>query len=143
LEVPGGIQLDHRGLVLNRNLIGPFACEGSTTRPFCVIWIIPAATSLRAACLAGSISGRQSSERERAASEGHIDLDPPRSVSRSMMAASNARSMSDKRRRLRHALEQYRTDSQSAAHFLRQVIVRPQTAQTLVSMRCMVIGVSA
>ena len=115
-----------------RRRIGPFAVDGSTTRPRCRTSISPAATSRRAAFRVRSINGRHVSSSvpptALAASDGQMVAPRARAASRSMMATSRERSTSVSFWR-RHASEQYRTSFQFRSHFLRHSIVRPHTAQ--------------
>lgn len=118
----------HRGL---RTRIGPLNLLGSTTCPPCVISARPAATKRRAAIRARSISSDQSSApTARAASDGHTEALVDRPSSRDSKEASSCRSAS-LRPCLRHRSEHQRSESQSLAQTLRQVMVRPQRAQGL------------
>jgi len=127
--------------------IGPFACEGSaTTRPPWVISASPRATRRRAAARAGSISARHASSPDDdgptdgpdaaatalAASDGQI-VAPAARASRIRSTASSRAVSIGRTPDRRQASEQYRTRSQSRSHFLRHVIVRPQTAHGLVA----------
>lgn len=127
-----------RGYGVRRTRIGPFAEEGSTGLPFCVISASPAATSRRAAMRAGSMSSRQcstprapscspASATARAASLGQMVLPGPRSRRSRSVACSSWRSRSRTPARW-HALEQNLTLSQSRRHFFRHSIRRPQRA---------------
>ena len=114
-----------------RSRIGPLAVDGSTTRLPCTMSISPAATSRRAAARALSINaGQPSGSTARAASDGQIVAPAARPANSERTAASRASSVLVVRRR-RQPSEQYRTASQSRAHFLRQVISRPQEVQGL------------
>ncbi len=118
----------HRGL---RTRIGPLNLLGSTTCPPWVISARPVATRRRAAIRAGSISSDQSSApTARAASEGHTEALVDRPSSRDSREASSCRSTS-LRPCLRQLSEHQRTESQSRAQTLRQVMVRPHRAHGL------------
>ena len=113
--------------------IAPLAVDASTTRPPCVTTIFSAATSLRAAARAGSISPSQSLRSSLppttfAASDGQMVLSRPRSASNPRIAASKAASASPTLFP-RHASEQYFTTSQSFSHFFRHANARPQVLQ--------------
>ncbi len=121
------------GPYLNRSRIGPFAVDGSTTCPACVITISPRATIRRAAARAGSISGCQlsglsASPIALAASLGQIVFPAPRSCNSCRIFASIAASAGPGFFP-RHASLQNLTPSQSRSHFFRHSIVRPQAAQ--------------
>ena len=103
----------HRGL---RTRIGPLNLLGSTTCPPWVISARPLATRRRAAI--------------RAASEGHTEALVDRPSSRDSREASSCRSTS-LRPCLRQLSEHQRTESQSRAQTLRQVMVRPHRAHGL------------
>ena len=77
-----------------RSRTGPFAVEGSTTLPACVISTSPRATSRRAAARAGSIRSLQPSvpPTRRAASDGQIEAEAARSARSAKMADSSSRS---------------------------------------------------
>ena len=144
-QSPSGLRsasAPRRARTINKNLqrsfnrIGPFAVAPSTTRPPCVITILPAATSRRAAARAGSINPSQSTRASFpptsfAASEGQIVLSRPRSRSSSRIAPSSAASASPGLLP-RHPSEQYFTTSQSFSHFFRHSNERPQLWQFFV-----------
>ncbi len=123
-----------------RTLIGPFAVEGSTARPPCVISTSPAATRRRAARRAGSMSGRQASSSAspcaaataRAASLGQIVASAARPASRLRMLASSSRSTGRTPRERQASLHQ-RTFCQSRAHCARHSMRRPHEPQTFSS----------
>ncbi len=115
--------------------MGPFAADGSTIWPFCVITMLPAATRRRAAARAGSISDSHSWRASLpptsfAASDGQIVLSRPRSARSSRIAASNAGPVSDGLSP-RQASLQYFTASQSRSHFLRHEKARPHRLHIL------------
>jgi hypothetical protein len=115
---------------LLRTRIGPFAVDGSTTRPPCVTSANPSATSRRAAMRAFSISGRQSSKSARTTSDGQIVAVVVRAISIARIASSMRRSSGEIRPE-RHASLHHFTSSQQRSHFLRHAIARPQRAQVL------------
>ena len=118
----------HRGL---RTRIGPLNLLGSMTCPPWVISARPMATRRRAAIRAGSISSDQSSEpTARAASDGHTEALGDRPSSKDSKEASSCRSTSPMPC-LRQLSEHQRTESQSRAQTLRQVMLRPHRAQGL------------
>lgn len=99
LQAAASAATDHRpaqspAAAVRRMRMGPLAVDGSTTRPPCVNSTCPAATSLRPARRAGSISARHdcSSSDEptkRAASLGQILLPGERAASSWTIAASS------------------------------------------------------
>ena len=118
----------HRGL---RTRIGPLKLLGSMTCPPWVISARPIATRRRAAIRAGSISSDQSSEpTARAASDGHTEALGDRPSSKDSKEASSWRSTSPMPC-FRQLSEHQRTESQSRAQTLRQVMVRPHRAHGL------------
>lgn len=84
-----------------------------------------------ASSAAGAPAGADDAATARAASDGQIVAVAGRAASSLRTASSSALSTGRTPDR-RQASEQYRTWAQSRAHFLRQVIVRPQTAHGLV-----------
>jgi len=100
----------------------------------CPPWVIsarPMATRRRAAIRAGSISLDHSSEpTARAASDGHTEALGDRPSSKDSKEASSCRSTSPMPC-LRQLSEHQRTESQSRAQTLRQVMLRPHRAQGL------------
>lgn len=116
-----------------RSRTGPFAVEGSTTRPPWVISIAPAATKRRAARRASSMCSRQpSGKTARAASLGQIVASPARLASSSRIATSSLRSSPEGFLR-RQASEQNFTSSQQRSHFFLHSMRRPQATQVFSS----------
>ncbi len=121
--------------VISLRRMGPFALEGSTICPFCVISILFFATSLRAAWRTCSMMSLFCFKSSVKISEGQMVLPAPRFFSSSIRASSYCGEFFERR----HFSLQYFISSQFASHFFLGSMVLPQRLQTF-SLRPLVLS---